>query len=137
MLVLVLVIGTGGKQRASASHKAMARQGEPRSEVRDQKSEVRNQKAEAKEQGRRGAVRTSVTLLGQNIGNTMSIIVYTFCVHLQFYSGGYPPNKIARRQIHLAERQPTKPNLEQVARDWLETHRPTGQTGAEEEPVSF
>ena len=27
-----------------------------------------------------GAVRTSVTLLGQNIGNTMSIIVYTFSV---------------------------------------------------------
>jgi hypothetical protein len=67
-----------------------------RSEVRSQKSEVRSQRSEVR--GRRtdvgnvaGAVKTSVTLLGQNIGNTMSIIVYTFQFRLQFYSGGYPP----------------------------------------------
>ena len=43
--------------------------------------------------GRRGkgAVRTSVTLLGQDMGNTLLFIGYTFCHDLQFYSGGYPP----------------------------------------------
>src|SRR5256886_2567706 len=42
-----------------------------------QKSEVGGQRSEIRiELG--GAVRTSVTLLGQNIGNTMSIIGYTF-----------------------------------------------------------
>ena len=62
-----------------------------------------------------GAVRTSVTLLGQNIGNTMSIIVYTFCVSfavlfgwiaatcLRFIQAGIRPNKTARGHIHLPE----------------------------------
>src|SRR5881275_2016002 len=44
-----------------------------------QRAEVRDQRSKS-EKGRRGAVRTSVTLLGQNIGNTMSIIGYTFSV---------------------------------------------------------
>jgi hypothetical protein len=49
-----------------------------KSEVRGQKSEVGGQRTE--DRGRRtedshGAVRTSVTLLVQNIGNTMLIIV--------------------------------------------------------------
>jgi len=38
-----------------------------------------------------GAVRTWVTLLGQDMGNTLLVIVYTFLFPLQFYSGGYPP----------------------------------------------
>ena len=38
-----------------------------------------------------GAVKTSVTLLGQNMGNTFLFIVYTSWFHLQFYSDGYPP----------------------------------------------
>src|SRR5436305_7294040 len=53
--------------------------GGQRSEVRGQRAEGRGQRAEVGA-GRSGAVRTSVTLLGQNIGNTMSIIGYTFSV---------------------------------------------------------
>ena len=56
-------------------------------DVRGQTSEVRRQRSEAGN----GAVRTSVTLLGQDMGNTLLITVYTSWVDLQFYSGGYPP----------------------------------------------
>lgn len=38
-----------------------------------------------------GAVRTSVTLLVQNMGNTCCSLVTHFVDHMQFYSGGYPP----------------------------------------------
>jgi hypothetical protein len=41
--------------------------------------------------GGASVVRTSVTLLGQDMGNTLLITVYTSRVDLQFYSGGYPP----------------------------------------------
>src|SRR5437899_5438610 len=51
------------------SRKATASQGGQRSEARSQRSEIRDQ--------RRGAVRTSVTLLGQDMGNTLLLIVYT------------------------------------------------------------
>jgi hypothetical protein len=44
--------------------------GDQRSEIRDQRLEIRDQR------NTRGAVRTSVTLLGQNIGNTVSIVVF-------------------------------------------------------------
>jgi hypothetical protein len=35
----------------------------------------------------KGAVKTWVTLLGQNIGNTFMVIIYMFGRDLQFYSG--------------------------------------------------
>src|SRR5436190_50770 len=54
---------------ASRQHRARSKE---KAENRGQRSEVRGQES--------GAVRTSVTLLGQNIGNTMSIISYIFSV---------------------------------------------------------
>ena len=75
-----------------------------KSEGREQRTENRRQRSEVG--GRRtawllvisywllgylGVVRTSVTLLGQDMGNTLLITVYSSQVDLQFYSGGYPP----------------------------------------------
>ena len=58
-------------------------------------SEIRGQRTESPvTDARRGAVRTSVTLLGQNMGNTLCLIIgYIHLFHLQLYSGGYPPEK--------------------------------------------
>jgi 1,4-dihydroxy-2-naphthoate octaprenyltransferase len=86
--------------------------------IRGQRSEIRDQRS--------GAVRTSVTLLGQNMGNTWLLIVYTLFVafavlfgqiaatFLQFIQSAICPNKTARRQIHLAQKEPPKPNFHQV-----------------------
>src|SRR5207244_12589897 len=55
--------------------------GERGAGTEEQRAKSKEQRAKSKEQrARSGAVRTSVTLLGQNIGNTMSIIGYTFSV---------------------------------------------------------
>src|SRR4030095_4381384 len=63
--------------------------------VRRKKAEVRSQK----EDGRTGTVRTSVTLLGQDMGNTLLLIVYT-----SFVSSVVLFGRISARIKLLAER---------------------------------
>jgi hypothetical protein len=45
------------------------------------------------ENGMRGAVRTSVTLVVQYIGNTVVVSGYVFVVVFLVFSGGHPPEK--------------------------------------------
>src|SRR6266480_4114775 len=83
---------------------------------------------------RSGAVRTSVTLLVQNMGNTLLLIVYTpfvlFCSFnradsrhfLQFIQTAICPNKTARRDIHLAQEESAKPNFQAIACDGFESN---------------
>jgi hypothetical protein len=68
-----------------------------------------------------GAVRTSVTLLVQDMGSALSII-----------GAGISLNKTARRQIHLAQQETPEPDFKDVGhRSRFESHRPTGQGRAQ------
>ena len=69
----------------------------------------------------------------QNIGNTMSIIGYTFSVSYAVFFGRISARKKFSSLIHLAQQETAEPNFHQILRDGLETDGPTTQTRAEEE----
>jgi len=85
-----------------------------------------------------GAVRTSVTLLGQNMGNTMSIIVYAFSVSFAGFFGRIS----ARIKFRVAKstwpsKEAAEPNFHHILCDCFETNGPTAQTRAKEERLTF
>src|ERR1700730_2729319 len=97
--VFILRAGTNtGAERHPNSHQRMRSfEGSGDMQVGDdeQTSDVGSQRSE----GAIGAVRTSVTLLGQNIGNTLLLIVYT-----SFVSSAVLFGRISARIKLLAER---------------------------------
>ena len=84
--------------------------------VGGQKSEVRGQLTG----NAGGAVRTSVTLLGQDMGNSYCLLF--FGLICSFVRADIRPNKIARRQIYLAQEQAPKPHFEQILCDGVESN---------------
>src|SRR6266487_70485 len=71
-----------------------------------------------------GAVRTSVTLLGQNIGNTVSIIVYSFSVSFAVF--------FVPKSTCPSRRRPNQTSIKSSAIGFRPTDQPP-QTRAEEE----
>src|SRR6266853_386929 len=85
---------------------------------RDQRSEVRGFIA--------GAVRTSVTLLGQNIGNTMSIIGYTFSVSFAVFFGRISARKkfLVPKSTWPSRRRPNQTSIKSSAIGLSPTDQP-------------
>src|SRR6266700_2727378 len=80
VLLLVILIEIGGQRSENAERRTSNAELPRFNDLTFQRGEAkRRQRTESREQ-KGGAVRTSVTLLGQNIGNTMSIIGYAFSV---------------------------------------------------------
>src|SRR5438093_7130272 len=98
---------------------------------------------------RTGAVRTSVTLLVQNMGNTLLLIVYTpfvlfavligqiaatFCSLSKWLSARI---KLLAATSTWPQEESPKPNFQAIACDGFESNAPTGQGTAKKEALAF
>src|SRR6266699_3468931 len=89
-------------------------------EIRDQRPENSSEKCEV------GAVRTSVTLLGQNIGNTVSIIVYSFSVSFAVFFGRISARKkfLVPKSTCPSRRRPNQTSITSSAIGFRPTDQP-------------
>src|SRR5882724_1840702 len=83
--------------------------------ARDKKSEIGG-----------GVVRTSVTLLGQNIGNTLSIIVYAFSVSFAGFFGRISARKklLVAKFTWPSRRRPNQTSIKSSAMGLRPTDQP-------------
>src|SRR5437762_6416217 len=88
--------------------------------------EVRGQRSGVRGQTGGGAVSTSVTLLGQNIGNTLLVIGYTFSVSFAVFFGRISARKkfLVPKSTWPSRRRPNQTSIKSSAIGLSPTDQP-------------